>query len=179
MRLTKLLFYYIIKAMEQLCVKIGEFEKPVKTCVFTGHRHLRDEFSLSDLKNAVEQCILKGTEIFYNGMAMGFDLLAAEVVLQMKKKYPHVRLIACIPFYGQEKNFPETDKKRYCEILKQADEQILLSEHYFHGCLPRRDLYMVKQADSMIAYCKKTTGGAAYTVKCFQKVCPNGEILYL
>ena len=42
-----------------------------------------------------------------------------------------------------------------------------------------RNKYMAERADMLIAYCKKSTGGAAYTVKCFEKVRKNGEIVYL
>lgn len=177
--MTNPIFYYIIKPMKQLRIDNDEIIPAVKTCVFTGHRILSEDFSLKATEKAVETVIKKGVDTFYNGMAMGFDLSSAEIVLKLKKKYPQIRLIACIPFYGQEKNFPEKDKKRYCEILKKADEQILLSDTYYRGCLHKRDLYMAERGDCMIAYCKKSTGGAAYTVRCFQKVCPNGEILYL
>ena len=91
-------------------------------CVFTGHRGLGADFSEKALVQAVKDLILRGVTDFYNGMAVGFDLAAAEVVLKLKKKYPQIRLIACIPCYNQEKNYEEKDKKRYAKILKQADK---------------------------------------------------------
>ena len=140
-----------------------------KNCVFTGHRELGDDFSKIRLKKTIETLIKQGTENFYNGMAMGFDLAAAEMVLILKKKYKNIKLIACIPCYGQEKNFPDEDKARYVAVLKRADEQVLLSQTYFRGCMQNRDRYMADRADMMIAYCHKKTGGAAYTVNYFSK----------
>ena len=154
-------------------------EQTLAACVFTGHRKLGEDFSARKLKFAIRKLIKRGVHTFYNGMAIGFDLLAAEKLIELKKEYPQVRLVACIPCYHQEKSFSERDKKRYVEILKKADEQILLSERYFRGCMQARDKYMAERADCMIAYCEKETGGAAYTVKIFQKLHPDGEILFL
>lgn len=166
--------------MQQLRIKTEKEENTaIKSCVFTGHRLLEQDFSPKKLKTAVQEAILQGVETFYNGMAMGFDLIAAETVLKWKKKYPHVKLIACIPCYKQERSFSEKDKKRYVAILKKADEKVFLSEEYYRGCMQARDKYMAERADMMIAYCKKQTGGAAYTVKCFQKCNPEGEIFFL
>ena len=125
----------------------------------------------------IKRLIENGVEIFYNGMAMGFDLLAAETVLRYQKQYPHVQLIACIPCYNQEKNFPETDKQRYAKILKKATSMVMLSENYYRGCMQVRDQYMVDNADMVLCYCIKDTGGAAYTVKYCQKKYPFKPIL--
>ena len=150
-----------------------------KKCVFTGHRNLENDFSKPRLKRLIERLIKQGVDTFYNGMAIGFDLCAAECVLSLKKKYPNVKLIACIPCYGQEKYFSEADKKRYVKILKKADEKNTLSDHYYQGCMQVRDKYMVDKSDCMIAYCHKNTGGAAYTVKLFQKTHPDGLLLFV
>ena len=150
-----------------------------KNCVFTGHRDLGEDFSKSYLKKTIEALIKEGVENFYNGMAIGFDLIAAECVLSLRKKHPQVKLIACVPCYGQEKYFSETDKRRYVKILKKADETVTLADHYYQGCMQNRDKYMVDKADVMIAYCKKTTGGAAYTVKLFKKAYPDGVIHFI
>ena len=148
-------------------------------CVFTGHRQLNEDFSKANLKKNIIWMIQNGVDTFYNGMAIGFDLCAADCVLSLKKKYPHVKLIACVPCYGQEKYFSDKDKKRYVKVLKKADERLTLSDHYFQGCMQQRDKYMVEHADCMIAYCKKSTGGAAYTMKLFQKIHPDGLILFV
>lgn len=150
-----------------------------KNCVFTGHRDLGTDFSKSRLKKTIEMLIKEGVENFYNGMAIGFDLIAAECVLALRKKYPQVKLIACVPCYGQEKYFSDADKKRYVKILKKADETVTLADHYYQGCMQNRDKYMVERAEVMIAYCKKSTGGAAYTVKLFQKAYPDGVIHFI
>ena len=165
--------------MEQISIFNDIKKIPLDACVFTGHRQLDADFSKQKLEKAIETLLREGIFTFYNGMAMGFDMLAAETTLELKKKYPQIRLIACIPCYGQEKYFSETDKKRYVRILQQADEKRVLSDHYYNGCMQMRDRYMVQRADRMIAYCNKTEGGAAFTVRCFQKEHPSSEIIFL
>ncbi|MBO5481462.1 MAG: DUF1273 family protein [Clostridia bacterium] len=151
----------------------------VKTCAFTGHRNLDADFSKSALKKQVEKMIKKGVDTFLCGMAVGFDMLAAETVLALKKKYPNVKLIACIPCYGQERFFSEEDKKRYAVLVQNADEKTVLAERYYKGCMQKRDIYMADRADTMLAYCKRETGGAAFTVRYFQRKYPNKEIVFL
>lgn len=163
--------------MEQLFIKVKTEE--IKICAFTGHRHLPEDFSAQNLYNAVLEFVEKGVYVFYNGMAMGFDLLAAEIVLCLKEFYPKIRLIACVPCYGQEKSFSAKDKNRYVEILKKADDVQTLSDHYFRGCMQERDRYMVDKADMLIAYCKKEKGGAAFTVGYCKKKYPDKEIVYI
>ena len=162
---------------EQLSIKTTN--TPVLACAFTGHRELPDDFSENELKERLRVLIKNGARDFYCGMAKGFDLLAAETVLSLREEYSHIRLILCVPFYNQEKNFSAADKARYVEICKNADEKILLSESYYKGCLLARNRYMAEKADALLACCRKETGGTAYTVKYFQKIKPDGQIIFV
>ena len=165
--------------MKQLVLPTEEKQNTIKTCVFTGHRELDKDFSLRKLKKEIKNLIEKGVDTFLNGVAMGFDLLSAETVLSLKKKYPFIKLVACIPCYNQEKYYTETDKKRYINVLKSADETVYVSENYYKGCMLKRDKYMVERADVMITYLRKSVGGTAFTVNTFQKEKPFSEIIYL
>ena len=163
--------------MEQLSIFTENL--PVKTCVFTGHRDLQKDFSKRKLKAAIQQMIDSGADTFLCGMAIGFDLAAAEAVLSIKKKNPSLKLIAYIPCIGQEKYFSKADQKRYVSILKKVDERVVLADSYYKGCMQVRDKYMAERADSMVTYCKKQEGGTAYTVRCFKKLHPDGKIIFL
>ena len=149
------------------------------SCAFTGHRNLNADFSLKELKIKIEGLIKeKKVNTFYCGMAMGFDLYAGEIVAKLKKKYP-VRLIACVPYYGQEKGYLEDYKKRYVKLLKACDEQVLLSEKYYRGCLLQRNRYMVDNSQFLICYLREQMGGTFYTVKYFKKKYGEENIIYL
>lgn len=148
-------------------------------CAFTGHRDIPFDFPAEKLYDTVETLIKNGVTHFYNGAAQGFDMLAAETVAFLKRKYKHIKLIICAPFYGQEKYFSVEEKSRYKAIIKNADELVYVSERYYKGCYLKRDRYMADRADILVAYKKKTTGGTAYTVGYFSKKYPEKEILFL
>lgn len=134
-----------------------------KSCAFTGHRELDEDFSRSKLEDAVLKLIEEGVDTFYCGMARGFDMEAAECVLRLKKTYD-IKLVACIPCAGQSKYFGGALEKRYKNILSLCDEEILLSENYYDGCMFYRDRYMVERCDVVLCYFKKKKGGTYYTV---------------
>lgn len=143
--------------------------KQIKSCAFTGHREIQEDFSLQNLQNAIDECILKGVETFYCGMAKGFDLIAAEEIVKRKQAGKKIKLVACIPYLKQASAYSEEEKTRYDALLSKADERILLNEEYRPYCLLKRDEMMVEQADVLIAYCNKEKGGTAYTVKYFKR----------
>ena len=165
--------------MYMKCEQIKIEKSEIKTCAFTGHRELKKDFDISALEKEIKNAYDLGVRIFLSGMAMGFDLVSAKCVLALKETYPDIKLIACIPFYQQDKYFSDEDKKLYAEILQKADEQILLSEKYYRGCLHVRNKYMADRADMLITYCKKDTGGTAWTVKYFQKKYPLLKVVFL
>ena len=109
------------------------------TCAFTGHRpsklsYLRnadhpDYRRLSDMLRAV--CLElygEGFTRFLSGMALGVDMLAAEVVLKVREEHPEVSLACVLPCRDQANRWQEADRLRYQDILRQADEVVCLQE---------------------------------------------------
>ncbi len=134
-------------------------------CAFTGHRKIEDNFDYSSFIEFITSFLSDGVNTFYCGMAMGFDLIAAEAVLQVKKDRPDVKLIACVPCKNQDKYYPQADKLRYAAIIESCDEVIVLHDHYYNGCMLLRDRFMVDNCGSVIAYYRNNDGGGtAYTV---------------
>lgn len=139
-----------------------------KSCAFSGHRYGLEEFDVNLLDRVIKNLIISGTDTFYCGMAVGFDLAAAESVLSLKKIYP-VRLIACIPCEGQNDSFSGHDRTRYERILKNCDEQIFLAPRYYKGCMQERDKFMVDNCDILVCFLRKSDGGTYYTVNYAKK----------
>ena len=137
-----------------------------KSCFFTGHRVLTDD--IVHIKNQLELYITYlidiGVKDYYAGGALGFDMVAEEMVLEMKKKYEDVKLYLVLPCEGQEKKWSAEQKERYEIIKKQADGLIYTSKEYFKGCMHLRNRYLVDNSDYCICYKRKETGGTAYTV---------------
>ena len=140
----------------------------IKSCAFTGHRYELKEFDAELLERVIKNLIISGVGIFYCGMAVGFDLAAAECVISLKKHYD-VKLIACIPCEGQSDSYSEHDKIRYNRILDNSDEQIFLSSHYFNGCMQARDRFMVDNSNVLVCFLRKNEGGTFYTVSYARK----------
>ena len=140
-----------------------------KTAAFTGHRFIRynDKQRLrTELERAITICYDSGIRHFLCGMALGFDMLAAETQLAMKADRPDIRLTAVIPFRGQSYRFNPTDKERYRSILGKADNVVCLSETYFDGCYLRRNDYMLNHPSHIIAYYNgEPKGGTFYTCR--------------
>lgn len=65
----------------------------MKTCCFTGHRIIKITPELVQrLREAIIAVIGQGVTEFYDGGAIGFDMLAAETVIELKSEYPDIRL---------------------------------------------------------------------------------------
>lgn len=140
-----------------------------KSVAFTGHRYIPD-IKRNDLCVKLEKAIMenhsKGVRNFLCGMAVGFDLLAAEAVLKARKEHPYIMLTAIVPFRLQYERWSEREKLRYHSIISKADKVVVLSEHYYNGCLLRRNDYMLSRCNGVIAYYDGTPkGGTYYTVR--------------
>ncbi len=132
-------------------------------CALTGHRDVPTNFDKKMLFDDLEAIVRAGYTMFYCGMAMGFDLMALECLIELKSRY-HVRVEACIPFPDQAKRFPAAEREKYERLLKACDSQAVLYPTFFPGAFCARDRYMVDRAELLYAYCTKSTGGASYTV---------------
>ena len=150
---------------EQLYIE--GYGRKIKSCAFSGHRLTGEDFDEKKLEEALRALAREETRTFYCGMAEGFDLYAAECVAKLKREYPSLRLVGCIPCVGQEKNYSESEKKKYFRLLDACDVKVILADKYYRGCMLKRNDYMAERADALIAYCRRETGGTAYTVKCF------------
>ena len=103
--------------------------------------------------------------IYYGvGGALGFDTLAAQVVIEKRKQHPQIRLILVLPCKDQTKNWDVKDIEVYNNIMKQANKIVFTSEYYHPGCMFKRNRHLVDNSAHCIAYLEKDSGGTAYTV---------------
>ena len=107
---------------------------PETTCCFTGPRPPRlpmngNEFSADiaslkvNIRSAVIDAYTEGFRFFMSGMAEGFDLFAAEIVLELKNKLSGIALVAVLPYSGAPKSHSSAINKRMAAVLE------------FHGLL--------------------------------------------
>lgn len=137
----------------------------MSVCAFTGHRNLANTgFDELLLERVVENLVKTGTTRFLCGMAVGFDMKAAQAVIVLKNKY-NLELVACLPCENQSERYSEKNRRLYKEILSVCDETVILEKEYKSGCMHKRDRYLVDNCDVLVSFLRKTSGGTYYTVK--------------
>ena len=139
-----------------------------KTICFTGHRDMKaPEWVRKRLAEAIEKYVQDGYDTFLAGGARGFDNLAADFVIGLKRKYPNIKLIVVLPFPNQYKhvnNWNADEVKEYKSVLKRADERITLLNEYKSGSYFQRNRFLVDNSSLCIAYHRRNGSGTAYTV---------------
>ena len=215
-------------------------EDRLTTVAFTGHRTYGGQAATA-LRATVGELYARGFRTFLCGMAMGFDLAAAEAVLACRDSQtasalspaaasaaafpsaaasaavppasvlspaaasaaafpsvaasaavppasafspavdsvsaffpephsphtpmPGLRLVAVIPFRGQESRFPAADRERFRRVLAAADHSVTLSPSYHAGCYAVRNNYLVEHSALLVAWYDGSPGGTHYTVR--------------
>lgn len=152
-------------------------------CAFTGHRpqNLTFGFNESDekcvaLKKCVRQLIVELIEqhnvtAFISGMAIGVDMYAAEIVLELKAEYPYITLECAIPCETQAAKWSEPLRDRYYRIAELCDKETMLQTHYTPDCMKKRNRYMVDQCDILLAVWDGATGKE-------QQCCLSGSVRF-
>jgi uncharacterized phage-like protein YoqJ len=150
---------------------------PTIACAFTGHRPIKFSFGYNEgdekcralklvMTQQIRLLIESGVSIFYTGMALGVDQWGAEIVLDIKRQFPHVQLVAVLPCETQAVKWSPEQRERYFNTLPECDDVITLYGHYTPECMLERNRYMVDHAEYLLAvYDGSPKGGTAYTVR--------------
>ncbi|MEG1887182.1 MAG: SLOG family protein [Oscillospiraceae bacterium] len=145
------------------------------SCCFTGYRPQKFPFSLTvfsedykrftlSLGDTIYGLYKSGIRNFYYGAAYGFDIIAAEAVVQLKTMFDDINLIAVVPFLGQEKMWDVFWQQRYNKILELSDEKIVVSTDYHGGAYQIRNRYMVDRSGTIVAFSDGKRGGTQNTI---------------
>lgn len=165
-------------SLDSIKREIGEVLQDFKstTACFTGHRSqkLPWRFNESDprclamkqqLNAEIESAIQRGYRTFLSGMALGFDMMCAEAVIEFRRKYPDITLIGAIPCEDQDCKWQERDKKRYRALLEQLDGKRCIYDTYVGvECMLERNRYMVNRSSLLIALFDGLPGGTKKTI---------------
>lgn len=151
-------------------IKPSELEIPRESSVaFTGHRPDRLAWRYNErdprccelkekLRSEIIRAYSEGKRYFLSGMADGIDAYAAEIVMDLKKIYPDIRLVCCYPYHNPSR------KTNY--FASVADYSVTVCPDYFYGCMRMRNLYMVNHSSELIAcFDGGSGGGTASTIK--------------
>jgi uncharacterized phage-like protein YoqJ len=151
-----------------------------KVCSFTGYRSQKLHQALGDndieelkdkLRAEISGLLNRDFTVFRCGMALGADMLFADVVLEFKRRYPGVRLEAVIPCLGQDKAWNEKQREKYHYLIENANQVILVSNSdYFDGCMQIRNRYLAENCDLLLAVFDGKRGGTMQTVEYAKKL---------
>ena len=127
------------------------------TVSFCGHRKIEyDEKLLSNLEMCVLDLVQKGATMFYIGGYGEFDRLAARAGYNIKKKeYPDIKSIFVTPYLNRD-----YDIFLYDEIVYPPLERVPL-----RYAIVKRNQWMVKNSDMLVAYIRHERGGAFEMLK--------------
>lgn len=118
-----------------------------------------------DLKTIFEGAIKYGLKNFLTGMAEGFDMIATEILVELKKTYNNIKIIAVIPCSGQEKKWKPSQRTRYHKIINQCNDSIILYDSYTKTCMNDRNKYMVEHSSIVIACFNGLPSGTGNTIR--------------
>ena len=151
-------------------------------CAFTGHRPksfpwgydenapscvLLKEVLASQISALAEQ----GVTDFLSGMAQGVDLWCAQIVLDLRKTNPALKLHAILPCEGQESKWTVSAQEHYRSILAQANEVIYVGQEYSRNCMLKRNRYLVDHSSILLAVYNGTyQSGTGMTVRYAQRL---------
>lgn len=128
-----------------------------KRVAFTGYRPQKMPFGFDEtdercadfkkrLRDTIENLIWQGYRHFISGGAMGMDMFAAEIVLDLKKQYPEITLEMVSPFDDQAAKWKPEYQKRRARLFQLADMTTAIAHEYSKSCLFERNRYLVNNA---------------------------------
>lgn len=138
------------------------------TCCFTGHRKLPRvsiEHIIRRLDQEVENLISQGVTDFISGGALGFDQIAASLIIAKKQAGQDIRLIFALPCREQDKSWDNAQKKLFHDLLNEADELVYVSEEYSDDCMRKRNYYMVDRSAHCVCALLHERSGTGQTVR--------------
>ncbi len=139
-----------------------------KTACFTGHRKIpfiQIQTIKKNLKKVIVSLIEQGYCFLGTGGALGFDTMAAQTILDLKRDYPQIKLILVLPCPSQANYWREKDKTIYKEIKAKADKVVYIAQEYTRDCMFARNRHLVDNSSVCICYLTERSGGTAYTVE--------------
>lgn len=138
------------------------------TACFTGHRLIRRELVPNieaRLEAVIEKLVVRGIIHYGCGGAIGFDAIAGNAVLRMKKRFPQIRLIMVLPCRDQDAKWSQSDKDNYRWLLAAADKTVYMQDAYDNQCMHKRNRHLVEHSSVCIAYLTNDRSGTGYTAR--------------
>ena len=106
------------------------------------------------LHQVCSDLIQQGADEFFLGGYGHFDFLCASVLREMKKEYPQIRLVLVLPYLNSSMLTEGYDETVYPPLESVPKRYAIV----------RRNEWMVRESDAVVAYVIRGFGGAAQTL---------------
>ncbi len=143
-----------------------------QTCCLTGHRVIppgEEKKIMVRARNILLRLIREQNVRYFGvGGAVGFDMMAAEYLLDLKSHKEHqLKIISVLPYPAWRETEDWTDELRRREesILRACDKVVYVRPEFETGVFLLRDRKLVDGSAYCVSYCNRPRTGTAYTVK--------------
>ena len=170
-------------ALNQHTEQLADLTGPINcTYAFTGHRPNKLPWRYSEdapgcvaLKRILAEQIAAladdGYTEFLSGMAIGVDCWCSQIVLDLRKKNPVLKLHCLLPCEDQDAKWPASSRERYHAILEKADSIVYVNREYNNKCMLERDRALVQFSSLVLAvYNGGLRSGTGATVRYARKL---------
>ena len=148
---------------------MSEAEKRLHRCCFSGHRpeklDLPEEVVRKWLYFQIRDAVTCGYRTFICGMGMGVDIMAGQIVREMKEKDPSLHLICAVPWPGFASRWKELWRLQYSCLMENADYVKMVSKTFSDDVFQKRNEWMVNHSHRLIAYYNGSSGGTWDTIE--------------
>lgn len=138
-----------------------------KTCCMTGHRDM-DEEQTGKIRVALKKEIEKAVEDGYDSFLSGFTGIAdqafAEIVLELQKDHPEIRLSAVIPYRNMLNRLKGREETK--ALLDACEDITVLNEEYQPNVYIARNRYLAEHSDrAIIVYDGREKGATVNMIR--------------
>lgn len=149
----------------------------ISRCCFAGPTYDKTRLTEQDmkavLKNSIVNVIEEGTTTFVIGMSKGVDLLAGDMLIDLREKNPQIKVICIEPYRNSNYSWQEAWKQMYNYVLAMADYRKSLSVNWEAGIYDKKLDYIAERCDrAVILYDGDDSSDARYLLdksKSFKK----------
>lgn len=145
-----------------------------KACTFIGNRDLslNEQWALRPrLQQAIMNYLNAGGYFFACGGSYGFDLVAAEEVLNFKQYYPYIQMILLLPYPHYTSRWTMEDQQRLQQVMQYSIYRYSYSA-YRKGIYSERNQQLIDGSNYCIYYSDSKT--APYTQSIIDYAIDNG-----
>lgn len=134
------------------------------------------------LYNQLQRLCDEGLEWVVVSGQLGVEFWATEVVLALKRDYPHLKYSVITPFLEQEKNWNDQKKEKYALMTMQADFVTSVTKRPYEAPwqFTEKDKFIIQNTDGMLLiYDEENEGSPKYVKRLVEKYQENNDYTLL